>query len=767
MSRHSPCSRADLLDLIAERGETFLEQASALVGFARTAGPIGAEQGEPGADDEATLGIVQPPELPHGSVAPSRAASAIDPHELAPTPFFQMQRRAPVAEPRRPSLDGDAGPVWTGPRNAAPVAALLSSWADQVPPFRRTLTVLAPGRRPNIKAAIKRISVGKVLDRIPRRPRRFWPERVQVVVDGSKRLTTVWLDPTVIVAGLRSLLPKGNVEHVDIVERLDDAVFQDRNDWDRYGSHELPSPGTPILVIGDLGLLSVGGATDQAMWLDLARRAERQGSACLCLFPGTLNRVTPQMARRWVILPWERATAIAPVLPVDDLLTLVSPVIRLEPGLLRAVRRLFPKMDAGLEADLWQSSALSSRNCDAASYGSDEITPWRRRLDGLAKTDPDTVRRVLRLIRAWHLDKGLQEDIWAEEVLCMSPVLQALLDDTEDVQRADEVWLRHWRMIETDDPGVIGGGATRGEVLERFDRMRTRTPQGCPNTRLSFAWSRMGVEADKRGLRGPTGPMQLSAYGPGAEHPFAVQLRQQGAWIRPHALGDDDDLGLGMGSPLAEIQTHNAHFERQEIAPNSHSEAIPDNDPAFWIHGTPPPWAHRWGVDGVGPWVTIEIARKEGPAVTQRMRWIPAGRFLMGSPSDEPGRYGDEGPQHEVRFTQGHWMFDTPVTQALWTAVMGDNPSQFKGADRPVECVSWDDAAAFLERINGLKPGLDLSLPTEELWEYAARAGTAGPNYVGGEEALVECVGFLAALIDVGAEVGSEGLGQLGRGGAG
>ena len=79
--------------------------------------------------------------------------------------------------------------------------------------------------------------------------------------------------------------------------------------------------------------------------------------------------------------------------------------------------------------------------------------------------------------------------------------------------------------------------------------------------------------------------------------------------------------------------------------------------------------------------------RREAPLgpVRQRLRWIPPGRFLMGSPPDEEGRYSWEGPQHEVTIAEGFWMFDTPCTQALWEALMGENPSEFKSPDRPVE----------------------------------------------------------------------------------
>ena len=66
-----------------------------------------------------------------------------------------------------------------------------------------------------------------------------------------------------------------------------------------------------------------------------------------------------------------------------------------------------------------------------------------------------------------------------------------------------------------------------------------------------------------------------------------------------------------------------------------------------------------------------------------------------GVAEDEPGRFDDEGPQHWVTISKGFWMFDNPVTQALWQAVMKENPSEFKTPDRPVEQVSWNDCWNF------------------------------------------------------------------------
>lgn len=137
-------------------------------------------------------------------------------------------------------------------------------------------------------------------------------------------------------------------------------------------------------------------------------------------------------------------------------------------------------------------------------------------------------------------------------------------------------------------------------------------------------------------------------------------------------------------------------------------------------------WAHESGRDHYGLHASVAIA-----GVMQTFRWIPAGTFLMGSPDSEHARNPDES-LHAVTLTHGFWLADAPVTQALWTAVMGSNPSRFLGDERPVENVGWDDARAFIQQANTLLPDLNLCLPTEAQWEYACRAGTSSPFHTGG-----------------------------------
>lgn len=145
---------------------------------------------------------------------------------------------------------------------------------------------------------------------------------------------------------------------------------------------------------------------------------------------------------------------------------------------------------------------------------------------------------------------------------------------------------------------------------------------------------------------------------------------------------------------------------------------------------------------------------------------IPAGSFVMGTatastadcPKDNPftapneysdcvsSRTGivnkDETPAHRVN-VDSFYLGETEVTQGQWYEIMGDNPAKFKtgNPNMPVETVSWDDAQKFISRLNQKEGGNKYRLPTEEEWEYAARAGTTTKWYCGDSES---CVGSIA-----------------------
>jgi formylglycine-generating enzyme required for sulfatase activity len=149
------------------------------------------------------------------------------------------------------------------------------------------------------------------------------------------------------------------------------------------------------------------------------------------------------------------------------------------------------------------------------------------------------------------------------------------------------------------------------------------------------------------------------------------------------------------------------------------------------------------------------LVEELAPGVELQLVEIAAGRFLMGSPPGEEGRTVYEHlPEEFIRLTgvagvdveaqrlvsvPRFWLGRFPVTQAQWKVVAGwpqlertldPDPARFKGADRPVERVSWHDAQEFCRRLSK-RTGRHYSLPSEALWEYACRAGSTTPFHFG------------------------------------
>jgi formylglycine-generating enzyme required for sulfatase activity len=114
--------------------------------------------------------------------------------------------------------------------------------------------------------------------------------------------------------------------------------------------------------------------------------------------------------------------------------------------------------------------------------------------------------------------------------------------------------------------------------------------------------------------------------------------------------------------------------------------------------------------------------------VSFTMIHVDGGMFMMGATGEQgTDSYPHEKPDHLVTLSP-YYIGETEVTQALWETVMGNNPSNFKGSNKPVEQVSWNDCQEFIRKLNQ-KTGLNFRLPTEAEWEYAARGGNKSKGY--------------------------------------
>lgn len=136
---------------------------------------------------------------------------------------------------------------------------------------------------------------------------------------------------------------------------------------------------------------------------------------------------------------------------------------------------------------------------------------------------------------------------------------------------------------------------------------------------------------------------------------------------------------------------------------------------------------------------------RELTALKIKFCWCPNGTFSMGSPADALGSERNE-QQYEVSLSKGFWMQQTELTQTQYEALMGVNPSHFRGEENPVESVNFSDAKEFCRRLGELPPeknsGNQYRLPTEAEWEYACRAGSTSGFCFGDDDAMLEEYGW-------------------------
>lgn len=148
--------------------------------------------------------------------------------------------------------------------------------------------------------------------------------------------------------------------------------------------------------------------------------------------------------------------------------------------------------------------------------------------------------------------------------------------------------------------------------------------------------------------------------------------------------------------------------------------------------------------------------------LADNMVYVQGGTFTMGATNEQGSdAYYSEKPAHSVTLSS-YYIGKTEVTQELWEAVMGSNPSYFKGNRKPVERVSWNDCQTFISKLNALT-GKNYRLPTEAEWEFAARGGIKSKGYkYSGSNTLADVAWYAGNSGNTPHDVGTKSPNELG-----
>lgn len=696
-------------------------------------------------------------------------------------------------------------PEISAPKDARPPRPpSLMPWPRLWPFLKLALGEVLESHRPDLPKLVDAVSQGRWLRRLPRQRWAGWARDCQLLIDFAEPLRPFWGDFNELKARLPVLRGRAGLGLAAFPEGdpLGACWLDGAQGWARERDYRLPPPGTPVLVLSDLGGYDATGYR-RRRWLRFGLRLKAAGCRPVALMPCPPRRWDAELARLFRPACWDRNARLPRRLgrlpplagggdadAVERLLGLLSPAIRVEPALLRSARWLLPagRADVGAEAEAWNHP---NAHATLAAFYYEPGTAARHR--ERFRAEPELLRSgMARLIREHHVH--LSPAIALEEARVLALLLgrEALEpDEAEPAQRFVERLaktcgvdsgglggaVRSWiaRVGEREQPSEFWGrnpGLEAAWTLtnrERLLRGEIQPPPGLQPLRVSWAlgdagkpeawtlWQRGpaliaepgGVDAqgsligtletgvplllvsDPGEPDAPERPIPLAGPIPLVELPDRFRLRtDREEWEFDHIVKPTwaEAIGRNRRGLFTDVlwlgQSHRLYWEFPKVATLDSGTATLDGGAAVLDWDGRGYWRGEGpvGYDEYGLYADLDI---EG--VIQRFRWIEPGTFLMGSPNDEPERGYHEGPRHAVTLTQGFWLADTACPQGLWEAVMGNNPSRFKGSERPVENVSWHDAQGFLRKLEELLPGMRADLPTEAEWEYACRAGTETP----------------------------------------
>lgn len=660
----------------------------------------------------------------------------------------------------------DSKPTWTQRPTIQPVFHPITE-AQQF--FPSVLHFLKHQRLTNsidTQAIVHTMSRGEHLRSIPYLSRRSLGRYLQIITDRHSHLIPFWLDQTLFSKLLTTTLPDYDYNQATLLEHH--HIPQTRSEHGQLQDWTPPPANSVVVVFSDLGALSDQADQRINQWLAIGRQLQALDCKLLAITPCHPDLCDNRLKTMFTLLPWEmhchvqRQSLVELKQQADQLLTLLAPALRLEPGLLRNVRvelgRIGVQFSAAVEALLWQHADIQ----EASSVAATPDSQARKSRLSHFQEQPDSIKQVvLNSMRNWR--GALHELVWFEEITSLDQSSQNSIP-AADLTDAKQYFQYFSQSLHQPDQHNTIDSAT----CQWFYRFEKRLPEhNWQLPEIGSALQRITAHLHKDDQQHrtdyPVDPAHLSAD----ELPVqSLPLYQQGERLVLQTQAEDElpDQTLSrlatlhlrgtwlLFKMLTQQQTAELDNDQQQQLPRQKLERLDagqslkldpddsnqivlttlsdqpglvlrsDQETLYFSQVQRPHWASALGRDHYGLYLEFTVED-----IKQRMRWIEPGTFLMGSPLDEADRLDWE-DLHSVTLTQGFWLADSAVTQALWQTVMGKNPSRFnENSDNPVEKISWDDAQAFISELNLLSKEASFRLPTEAEWEYACRAGTTTP----------------------------------------
>ncbi len=640
------------------------------------------------------------PEFVHESTEQARPIQDATgyPKQIQPLSFWicnRFEQRESNIEENRPSLHESTSPVirWRNAPVRPPIHRPLAPWSVLSERLKSALGLDLPSQRADITKLVNRVASGEVIATIPMQFRKH-TQRLHVILDESIWLTPFYQDQLGLVSQLRGDNPSQTIT-IQTVRTIEDDIF-------------VPPArdGLQVLVVSDLGEFT-RSVRLKTRWMNWARAALANECHVLALVPCAATRISEPLQDLFRVVSWQSD----PFTWISDqrerrevlkrLFVLTSYCRVVEPGLLRDMRSLIPAAaDVSLEADYWNSKVLTTRHHCGASMNQEIRSQLQPEFKCLSPSDIRA--EALACMRQWRSSSS--PETWHLEVLNFPEEWRASLD-SEDLEDAEECVKA---LDATCNLGALSERAQYDAYMHRTIPHLNGFAYSNPKVGKLLRAARFRLRPDLETIPDGTDPREIPADR--LRH-FTISM------IDDQLLTFRD--GIDNDHTVTSIRSSNGVFRIETYCDST--------EPSFWKNGIKPDFVSAYGTDQYGAWFEFEVPRRDTQGVvTQRMRWIRPGTFMMGSPEDEPERFDDE-VLHEVTLTRGFWLADTACTQSMWETVMEENRSRFKGAERPVECVSYDDVVAFCMSLSNRIPGLTPQLPTEAQWEYACRAGTQSP----------------------------------------